>query len=170
MKEEAARSLKCKDFSVCSVCLQLGAGVTPQPLPPTTTTTTAAPKTTVTSAAGRIIHEAERRRGKGGSVFAKSVSVGSTVCVFKDVPFMTYKRKVEALQDEISLSIAPHLAQRGSPLSKCLFSKAKFVLSHSGALLPTQHNTVRHLSSFTAGVQGSTSAAFAHERQGNKQT
>lgn len=148
-----ARSLKCKDVSVCGVCLR--AGVTPPPPPPPTTTATAAaaPKTTVTSGAGGIIHEGERRGGKGGSV-----------CAFKDVPFMTRERKVEALQDEISLSIAPHLARTGSPLSKCLFSQSKFVrefVTHSGALLPTQHNTVRHLSSFRAGAPAS--AALAPE-------
>lgn len=113
-----ARSLKCKEFSVSSFCLRTG--VTPQPPPPPPLPTTTTSKTTVTSCAGRIIHEGEQRRGKGGSVSAKSHSVSSTVCVFKAVPFMSYNHKVEALQDEISLSIAPHLAPERKSTIKVL--------------------------------------------------
>lgn len=52
---------------------------------PTTTTTTTT-KTTVTSCAGRIIHEGERRRGKGGSVSAKK-SLSQRHCVrFQSCP------------------------------------------------------------------------------------
>lgn len=145
MKEEVARSLKCKEFSVSSFCLRTG--VTPQPAPPpppTTTTTTT--KTTVTSCAGRIIHEGERRRGKGGSVSAKSHSVSSTVCVFKAVPFMSYNHKVEALQDEISLSIAPHLApERKSTIKVLILPTAshkvckEFVTKRRSVALTRQH-------------------------------
>lgn len=140
MKEEVARRLKCKDSSVSSFCLRTG--VTPQPPPPPTTTTS---KTTVTGGAGRIIHEAERRRGKGGSVSAKSHSVSSTVAVFKAVPFMSYYHKVEALQDEISLSIAPHLAPERKSTIKVLILQVRlkvckeFVTKRRSVALTRQH-------------------------------